>query len=196
MMYGAPCLYDSAMNMRSIALNPSYTLAQVKARLDEVEAELKLAAGDAAGAYAEPDSVAIESQGKDFTFPHVLESDRRTGTYNFTVRATDANSCQGTRAVSITLTCPNITIAPVTIPNATQFVSYTQTLTATGGNSPYTWTVLTGSLPNGMSLSSGGVLSGIPTSAPGNFTFDRDPAPGDENRVCLPHPELDRKSVV
>ncbi len=23
-----------------------------------------------------------------------------------------------------------------------------------------------------------------------HFTFDRDPAPGDENRVCLPHPEL------
>ncbi len=24
----------------------------------------------------------------------------------------------------------------------------------------------------------------------GHFVFDRDPAPGDENRVCLPHPEL------
>ena len=24
----------------------------------------------------------------------------------------------------------------------------------------------------------------------GHFTFDRDPTPGDENRVCLPHPEL------
>jgi pyruvate kinase len=24
----------------------------------------------------------------------------------------------------------------------------------------------------------------------GHFTLDRDPAPGDENRVCLPHPEL------
>jgi len=24
----------------------------------------------------------------------------------------------------------------------------------------------------------------------GHFAFDRDPAPGDENRVCLPHPEL------
>lgn len=24
----------------------------------------------------------------------------------------------------------------------------------------------------------------------GHFTFDRDPAPGDETRVCLPHPEL------
>jgi len=26
----------------------------------------------------------------------------------------------------------------------------------------------------------------------GHFTFDRDPAPGDETRVCLPHPELFR----
>jgi hypothetical protein len=93
------------------------------------------------------------------------------GTYNFTVRARDVNLCEGTRLLSIIIGCPNINIAPATLPNATQFVSYTQTLTATGGNSPYTWTVLTGSLPNGMSLSSGGVISGIPTSPPGNFTF-------------------------
>lgn len=34
--------------------------------------------------YPERDSVAIESQGKDFTFPHTLSADRRTGTFDFT----------------------------------------------------------------------------------------------------------------
>ena len=34
--------------------------------------------------YPERDSVAIESQGKDFTFPHPLSADRRTGTFDFT----------------------------------------------------------------------------------------------------------------
>jgi hypothetical protein len=37
-----------------------------------------------AAQYPEQDSVAIESQGKDFTFPHVLETDPRTGYNNLT----------------------------------------------------------------------------------------------------------------
>lgn len=34
--------------------------------------------------YPEPDSVAIENQGKDFLFPHTLSADQRQGTYDFT----------------------------------------------------------------------------------------------------------------
>ncbi len=34
--------------------------------------------------YPERDSVAIEGQGKDFTFPHTLSADQRTGTFDFT----------------------------------------------------------------------------------------------------------------
>jgi hypothetical protein len=93
------------------------------------------------------------------------------GVYNFTVRATDSNACVGTRALSITLTCPTLAIGPATLPNAVQYASYTQALTATNGNTPYTWALITGALPTGMSLSSGGVISGIPTSAPGTFSF-------------------------
>jgi len=37
-----------------------------------------------ASAYPEPDSVPIESEGKRFTFPHELETDPRTGSYNLT----------------------------------------------------------------------------------------------------------------
>jgi hypothetical protein len=36
-----------------------------------------------ASAYTEPDSVLIENQGKNFTFPHRLDSDQRNGTYTF-----------------------------------------------------------------------------------------------------------------
>ena len=35
-------------------------------------------------AYPERDAVAYEHEGKDFTFPHTLSADRRTGTYDFT----------------------------------------------------------------------------------------------------------------
>jgi hypothetical protein len=40
-----------------------------------------------------------------------------------------------------------------------------QTLAAAGGTAPYTWSILTGSVPSGLTLSPGGVISGTPTSA-------------------------------
>ena len=50
-------------------------------------------------------------------------------------------------------------------------VSYTATLTATGGTGTgYAWNVSAGNLPAGMTLSGGGVLSGTPT-ATGTFNF-------------------------
>jgi outer membrane protein assembly factor BamB len=42
---------------------------------------------------------------------------------------------------------------------------YADTLTATGGTSPYAWSVVSGTLPSGVSLTSSGVLSGTPTAA-------------------------------
>jgi hypothetical protein len=47
---------------------------------------------------------------------------------------------------------------------------YSATLRATGGLTPYTWNVASGSLPPGLSLSRAGALSGTP-SASGSFSF-------------------------
>ena len=43
--------------------------------------------------------------------------------------------------------------------------SYSQRISASGGNPPYSWSIIYGSLPNSMSLSNSGVISGIPTDA-------------------------------
>ncbi|WP_171904860.1 putative Ig domain-containing protein [Hoeflea olei] len=43
--------------------------------------------------------------------------------------------------------------------------AYTQTITASGGTAPYSYAVTAGSLPAGLTLSTGGVLSGTPTTA-------------------------------
>lgn len=93
-----------------------------------------------------------------------------TGTANFTVTATDANSCTGARAYSITVDCPTITLSPTTLSNGTVGLAYNQTITSSGGTGPYTYAVTSGSLPAGLSLSSGGVISGTPSSS-GSSSF-------------------------
>jgi hypothetical protein len=64
-----------------------------------------------------------------------------------------------------------ITISPSTLPDGEVGAYYSQTLTASGGYGYYSYTVLSGSLPMGLSLDSAtGVLSGIP-SYPGVSSF-------------------------
>ena len=82
---------------------------------------------------------------------------------NSSVTQTIAVSGAGTSAVSIVLSPSSLT-APV-IGSA-----YSQTISASGGTSPYTFAVTTGSLPTGLSLSTSGVISGTPTAV-GSFTF-------------------------
>lgn len=62
------------------------------------------------------------------------------------------------------------TITTITLPNGTVGTAYNQTLIA-DGTAPITWKVTGGDLPDGLSLSEDGVLSGTPTTADTyNFT--------------------------
>lgn len=70
----------------------------------------------------------------------------------------------------INISPPPITVTTTTLPNPQVGVSYTQTLNATDGVAPYSYSVTAGSLPAGLSLSTAGVLSGTPTTA-GNASF-------------------------
>src|SRR4029077_12201339 len=87
-----------------------------------------------------------------------------TGTSNFTVQVTDANSLTGSKSLSLTVLAPP-TVTTASLPNGTQNAAYTTTLTATGGTTPYTWSITVGTLPAGLTLaSSTGVISGTPTA--------------------------------
>ena len=65
-------------------------------------------------------------------------------------------------------------VSPATLPSASHASpSYTVTLTVSGGQPPYSWSLASGTvLPTGWTLSSGGVISGSPASTPvGTYDF-------------------------
>ena len=66
---------------------------------------------------------------------------------------------------TVNAACPVITLAPPTAPAGTVGVAYSQQITASGGSGTYSFTVLSGTLPAALTLSSGGLLSGTPTAA-------------------------------
>ena len=98
-----------------------------------------------------------------------------TGTFNFTVLATDANGCPGSRSYVLVITggmCPTVTVNPAILPPATAGMPYSQTISATGGIAPYQYIVSAGALPNGLMLNgTTGLISGTPTAGTFNFSI-------------------------
>ena len=96
-------------------------------------------------------------------------------------KATYTDSCGSvdTNVVTLTVTCPAITVARTgggSFPAGTFNTAYVgQSVTASGGSGPYTFAVTMNALPTGLSLSSGGAISGTPTkpTAPPKPPFDR-----------------------
>jgi hypothetical protein len=63
-----------------------------------------------------------------------------------------------------------INITTVALPNVVYGASYTVQMAASGGTAPYTWSVLAGSFPAGISMSSAGLISGSSTAAAGSYS--------------------------
>lgn len=64
-----------------------------------------------------------------------------------------------------------LAITSTAIPDATLAAPYSFVLEATGGNVPYTWSA-TGSLPPGLSLSTAGLITGVPSAnVTGSYNF-------------------------
>lgn len=109
-----------------------------------------------------PDGLSLSTDGVISGTPTVA------GTSTFTVQVADNENDTSTKAFSLTVN--DLAISTTTLPTAVKGVAFNHSLIGTGGGTSHTWTVSAGALPAGITLSSAGVLSGLPTT-PGNAAF-------------------------
>ncbi|MDO7877403.1 Ig-like domain-containing protein [Hymenobacter sp. ASUV-10] len=110
-----------------------------------------------------------------FTFVVPAAAASGSGTISLTA------PCSQTITSAFTVQNPTITVGPASLPGGTQGVAYSQGLSASGGEAPYTYAITSGALPSGLSLT-GSTIAGTPTTN-GTFNFrvaatDNSAAPG------------------
>ncbi|HVE65231.1 MAG TPA: choice-of-anchor L domain-containing protein, partial [Thermoanaerobaculia bacterium] len=93
----------------------------------------------------------------------------QSGTFSFTVTATDANGCATSQAYTLAV-CAVLTVTPASLAGGTVGVPYSQTVGGSGGTAPFAFAVTAGTLPPGLTLSGAGALTGTPSAA-GSYTF-------------------------
>ena len=92
------------------------------------------------------------------------------GTSTFTVQVQDSTTATASAQVSITVVSP-LTLAGGPQPDGVVGVAYSTSLVASGGSTPYSWSVTAGTLPPGLGISAAtGIISGTPTTK-GTFAF-------------------------
>lgn len=115
-----------------------------------------------------PAGLTLSSAGQISGTPTVV------GSFAFQVRATDsatgAGPYSGVADVTLTIGAATLTVTPTTLPDGLAGVSWSQQLQASGGQGGYSFAVTSGVLPQGLTLSPAGLLSGKPTTA-GTFGF-------------------------
>lgn len=110
-------------------------------------------------------------------------------TYPVSVTATDSATPADTTTGPATITVQPMPALTFTgsLPNGVVGQPYSQVLQASGGVAPYTYAVTAGTLPAGLTLSTGGVVSGTPTT-PGasSFTVTATDSEGTPQAASLP----------
>ena len=110
------------------------------------------------------------------------------GTFRFSVKVTDASPSPRWTTTSYTLVIAPVSllVASTALPAATVQNPYFASLETSGGTAPYTWKLLSGSLPGGITLSRAGNLAGV-AAAEGTFKFSvqvRDGSPTSETATA------------
>jgi len=91
---------------------------------------------------------------------------------NFTIQVTDATGVVATAPLSLPVHPKLLKVQAPTIVDGRIGIAYPPTALVTNdGVPPYTWSLLSGTMPPGLSLSSDGVISGTPTGPEIGFEF-------------------------
>lgn len=94
---------------------------------------------------------------------------RSDGNFSITLGATDSNGQTASRVYTFTITPATVVLAPAPLAGGAVGTAYSQSLSSSGGIAPYTYAIVSGTLPPGIAFSSAGVFSGTPVTA-GSYT--------------------------
>ena len=97
------------------------------------------------------------------------------GTFMYNVQLLDTNGAKvvKTFTTSVVPSLPTtLAVQTTTLPHGTAGTPYSQTEAATGGVTPYSWSISAGALPDGLTLNPvTGSITGTPTTVAGNVSF-------------------------
>ncbi|MBM4463718.1 MAG: hypothetical protein FJ012_10415 [Chloroflexi bacterium] len=104
-------------------------------------------------------------------FGAILGTPTTAGTATITVQVADSLGGNATKDLSITIVAPPTITTDSPLPTGEVGIAYSKTLEVSDGSGTFTWSMMAGALPGGLSLgSSTGVISGTPTT-PGTTTI-------------------------
>jgi len=94
------------------------------------------------------------------------------GTYSFTMTVADAAAPANAISGQLTMTIGAAPVGVTTtwLPGSRALAAYGATLQASGGTGSYTWSLASGTLPDGLALDASGTVSGTPSTA-GTYTI-------------------------
>jgi hypothetical protein len=127
----------------------------------------------AGGPYNPPALVSVDASVTTYVDTAVTNN----ATYYYVVKAFNENgeslhSPQASATPRFDCTGVTIALSPTSLPNGRAGIAYSQTLTASGGVAPYAFSLTSGSLPQGLALSTSGIVSGRPSKSTGGKTFN------------------------
>ena len=97
-----------------------------------------------------------------------------SGTCNDTITFTNTTNRNGNTTRTVNLTVNEVTspliIKTTSLTSGTVGISYSESLAATEGTTPYSWSITSDALPSGLSLNTSGTISGTPSLA-GTYVF-------------------------
>ena len=95
------------------------------------------------------------------------------GTFPFFVTVTDTTGTSPQQGFFITISAPPLKFLTASLSPATEGESYSEAIRVSGGKSPYTWTIISGNLPTGLTLgTTTGYISGTPVKgSAGTYSF-------------------------